>query len=283
MPSMADLALQPTSHKILIMAPSGTGKTALIGSLANAGYRCFVLDYDNGADILYDPKFLRRENRKNVILKTLTDRVTDDNSALPTAASLGLKALDNWIEPDPADPKKTISFGGLSSWTSKDVLVLDTLGFFGDACLRYVLYMNNRAGKQPQLQDYGTAMDILERLLEKLYSGDTHCHVVVMAHGAPMTDASQMTVKLVPIALGSKLPPKVPRYFNNMVTLEKRIVGSEVQVFMRTEATALMDLKTTAPSVIPKELPANLATLFSLLDSSRASGAPGQAPAKTNP
>lgn len=283
MPNLADLSLQPVGHKVLVMAPSGTGKTALVGSLGNAGYRCFMLDYDNGAAILYDPKFLRRENRKNVFIKTLTDRIVDDNSVMPQAANLGLKALDNWTEPDPLDPKKLVSFGGVSSWTSKDVLILDTLGFFGDACLRYVLYMNNRLGKQPQIQDYGTAMDIMEKMLDKLYSEDTKCNVVVMAHGAPMTDSSQMAVKMVPIALGSKLPPKVPRYFNNMVTLEKRIVGNDVSVVMRTEATALMDLKTTAPSTIPKELPANLATLFALLDSTRASGAPGQAPAKTNP
>ncbi len=45
--------------KVLVIADSGAGKSGLIGSLANAGYRCFIADMDNGLDVLRDPKVVK--------------------------------------------------------------------------------------------------------------------------------------------------------------------------------------------------------------------------------
>lgn len=279
MPNLANMSMQPQPNKVLVIAPSGTGKTGLIGSLANAGYRCFVLDFDAGAQILFDPGVVRPDARKNIYLRTLTDKLHETQQIMPAAASTALKLLDDWTEEESG---KTVSYGNVSTWGPRDVLIIDTLGFFGDACLRYVLFFNNRLGKQPQIQDYGSAMDMLEKLLEKIYSDHTRCNVVVMAHGSPMTDAAQMTVKMVPIALGSKLPPKVPRFFNNMITLEKRIdpATKKISRHILTNATPLFDLKTIAPTLIPAEMPADLAKFFELLDRARATGVPqGQASA----
>ena len=39
--------------KLLIVGDPGSGKTALLGSLANAGYNVRILDFDAGVDILF--------------------------------------------------------------------------------------------------------------------------------------------------------------------------------------------------------------------------------------
>lgn len=58
--------------KMLVMGDTGTGKTGALASLANAGYKLHILDYDNGLDILstkVKPEFL-----KNIEYETLTEK-----------------------------------------------------------------------------------------------------------------------------------------------------------------------------------------------------------------
>ena len=37
--------------KLLLVGDSGSGKTASLATLANAGYKLRILDYDNGLDL----------------------------------------------------------------------------------------------------------------------------------------------------------------------------------------------------------------------------------------
>ena len=47
-----------TIVKMLLLGRSGAGKTGHLGTLAKAGYRIFLADFDSGLDILLDPKVL---------------------------------------------------------------------------------------------------------------------------------------------------------------------------------------------------------------------------------
>ena len=268
MPSLADMSVKPHPHKVLVAAPSGTGKTALIGSLAKADYRCFIQDFDGGTEILLDPSIVPLSKRKNIFIKTYIDEPLGDTSAFPMAATTAMKDLSiGWIE-------SGVNLGTPKTWGTKDVLVMDTLGFFGDACLRYVQKMNNHL-ERASIPDYGSAMEMVEKYLEVIFSNQTKCHVVVNAHitflGSP---EQQGTQKGYPIALGSKLPPRVPRYFNSMLSLEKRKSDKgEIEVILHTRMTGALDLKTPAPSTIPAEMKADLALFFRFLDTVQAAPA----------
>ena len=50
--------------KLLLVGDSGSGKTASLATLANAGYKLRILDFDNGLDIL--PEFLTDTGVNNV-------------------------------------------------------------------------------------------------------------------------------------------------------------------------------------------------------------------------
>ena len=47
--------------KLLLVGDSGSGKTASLAQLANAGYNLRILDYDDGLAIL--PEFLTADDR----------------------------------------------------------------------------------------------------------------------------------------------------------------------------------------------------------------------------
>ena len=259
---LAEMSILPHPHKVLVCAPSGTGKTAMIGSLAKADYRCFVQDFDAGIEILLDPSILPVAKRKNVFVKTYVDKPLTAENGIPLAAKSAMADLSNgWIE-------KGQNLGTPSRWGVKDVLFLDTLGFFGDACLRFVQAINNHFDRA-SIPDYGTAMEMVEKYLETVFSPVTTCNVVVNSHvmftGAPEQQGVQ---KGFPLALGSKLPPKVPRYFNSMLSLEKRKGDKgETKVVLCTQMTPALDLKTPAPSIIPAEMSPDLAMFFRFLDS----------------
>lgn len=256
MPTMETHIAQSLT-KALIIGPSGAGKTGLLGSLANAGYKLFIWDYDNGLDILLDPKVVLPENRKNVRYKTFTDQVKA--GVAPMALVQGINTFDAWIE----DKE---NFGNIYSWGADTVAVLDSLTLFGNAAMRHVTSMNGRAGKAPQIQDWGEAMRIQEETVARLYSSSVKCNVIVMAHITFQDDTTNPGLqKAFPSALGNKLPPKIGEYFNSMLYVEKQAVGTSIVRKLKTQATYNMELKNPRPSLIPAEMEPDLAKFFQLM------------------
>ena len=56
--------------KMLLIGASGSGKTGALASLAAAGYKLRILDYDNGLD------FLMRYMRKNHLARSTTSSLS---------------------------------------------------------------------------------------------------------------------------------------------------------------------------------------------------------------
>ena len=250
--------------KLLNLGNSGAGKTMLIASLARAGYRCFVGDFDNGLDILMDPAVLAPEFRKNVYFKTFTDKMKGQMpDGAPDSIQRYLRALSAWTEGEGPEMQ---NLGSIYTWTEKDVHILDTLTFLGASAMRWVAMTNGRSGKTPYESDWGEAMRIQESVLETLYSDNVKCNVVVNAHLTVGPDPTQPGVdKAFPSALGKKLPPKVGSYFNTVVYTEKKLVSGKPTFTLSTQARYNMELKNAKPSKVPVEMPADLAQLFAML------------------
>lgn len=266
---MPSIAQHPSADaiKLLLIGNSGVGKTGALATLPAAGYRLFIMDFDNGLDILRDPKILPPQFHSQVFFKTFTDAQNLQNPALaiPTAANDAAIALNDWQEQVPSGTgagceTHRLSLGSVSKWGSKDILVIDSLTFWGAALMRRVLFMNKRAGQQPWQSDWGDAIRAQEDVISALYSSSVKCNVIIMAHLAPVEDKLTGQSKLFPSALGSKFPMKIGRYFNNVIQME---VGPTGRIF-KTVGNALIDLKTSKPSLIPAQMPANLAEFFRL-------------------
>jgi hypothetical protein len=99
--------------------------------------------------------------------------------------------------------------------------------------------------KQPEIQHYGTAMENIERLVQSLMSSITNCHVIINTH----ITGVEGDARLYPDALGSKLPPKIGKYLDNLIGL--RVVGGERKFL--TQKDGLLALKSA--SVLPESIP----------------------------
>lgn len=220
--------------KMLFMGDTGTGKTGALASLANAGYKLHILDYDNGLDILSSkikPEFL-----KNVEYETLTEKKKAINGQVlfqgtPKRFAKGLQLLTEWS----------------GKYTSlDDVIVIDSLTFMSDAALEHVLAGAGHTGKQPEIQEWGLAMSLIEDVLSILYSADLQCNVIVNSHIKYIQDEGTGIVKAQINTLGSKLPPKVGRYFNHLIMAQMQ--GTK-RVF-KTKGSAMFGLKSPNPDKV---------------------------------
>ena len=233
-----------------------------LATLAAAGYRLFIADFDNGLDILKDPAVLDPQFHANVFFKTFYDKnMLMSGKMLPQASGFAefTVAMGDWKE----DGK---SMGGIYSWGDKDVFVIDSLTLLGNAIMNQVLQLSGKAGQKPSLPDFGNAVDTQEAVIETIYNPAVKCNIVVTAHLQRQgDDASGGAQKAFPSALGKKLPPKIGRYFNTTVLIKKTGMGAKVIRELHTSATFDIDLKVSKPSVVPTVMEPDLGKLFALL------------------
>ncbi len=275
--------------KLLNLGVPGSGKTGATACLVEAGYRLIVVDFDNGVDILVN---LLRENREaleRLYYETFTDKMQlikgqsrgkDDKikpSAMivtkgtPTAFIDALAGLTKWKFPVEDGSTETYDLGNIGEWGPDTIVLIDSLGFAGVAALRFVRQLNmHQLDTFTSQPDYGQAMDMLEGMLQLLYSDSIRCHVIVNSHITFIDDILKGTLIGLPRALGSKLPPKVGGYFNSIVHTTTVGSGKSAKRVIRIASEGMVELKLPIlPGTLPSELPIKdgLLTIFKTLQS----------------
>lgn len=267
--------------KLLLLGDSGSGKTGALASLAQAGFNLRIVDLDNGIDVLAN--LLRdpagkygKEALSRVEYETFTDPMKNVNGKLiPKAATVWqrtAKALDNW-----SPPGCSASLGPISSWTSQDVLVIDSLTMLGNAAINFVLSMNARLGGRIEQGDWFQAQQLVESLLQMLYDEGVKCNVIVIAHVAYIGEDNGPQ-KGYPATPGKALSPKVGRYFNNTLMVRSTGSGTNIARKILTNSVPMVELKTSAPTRMKPEYP--LATGLAEIFKDLRGEAPVPAPAK---
>lgn len=256
-----------TSTKMLLIGESGTGKTGAMASLVESGYKLAIIDMDNGLDIL--AHLLPPALHDNVHFITCTDEMKSVGGKIlpkgvPQSWNKAMKFLSKWD-----DPEDSILHGvALSDLDESWIVVVDSLTFLGLSALRQVLAMNGRLGQSPWQPDWGTAMTMLEDVLALLYSDAFRPNVLVHSHVAYIeSDQGDLASRGLPMALGQKLPPKVPRYFNTVVLAKTSGSGPAAKKYIYTVSEGQVELKLPAPGKLPAKLPleSGLATIFKTL------------------
>lgn len=253
--------------KMLLIGDSGTGKTGALASLAAAGYKVRILDYDKGVQPIYEA--LKKQGRMdaldNVIYESLSDKmqVVGGNvipRGVPTAVQDGLKLLDYW---GPKSVKGADDLGSPSKWGTGCVLVIDSLTHLSNAAMRYTQTLSGNAGKNPTQPEWGNAQRIVEQMLTLLYSEEFNTNVIVTSHITYIQSDNQLDndgkpdgpIKGLPMALGRSLPPKIPSYFNIMLGVESRGTGQFAKRVLTTVPGNGINIKSPILTGIPAELP----------------------------
>lgn len=227
--------------KLLLLGDSGSGKTGAIASLVRAGYHVGFLDMDNKLASGILPKLLTPEEQKRVRVMAPRDKMKFDPGLMApkldgkaTAFRDAMQALDKWD--DDTRP---------AEWGAGHIFVLDSLTFLGDAAYNWA-QGKNPGHKDPRLW-YGEAQDALETVIGQLTADSFKTHVIVISH-INWTTREDGSTKGYPTAIGKALGPRIPAYFNTMVTCETKASNSGKTAADRTLRcipTAMLDLKTT--------------------------------------
>jgi len=133
MPKFSDAALPP---RILICGEPASGKTGSLAQLANAGYRLMIHDFDQNTRVI--GSYLKPDAADVYVSTYAAAKITNTNLFAGTGVAgtqalnelrRFIKMLEHWKVPDGED------LGPCSSWTSKDVVVIDSGTFLGELLL----------------------------------------------------------------------------------------------------------------------------------------------------
>lgn len=254
-----------TFTKMLLEGDSGSGKTGALASLAGAGYKLRILDFDNGLDSLksYIVKDFGEAALDNVEFRSLRDeRKAGATGPIingkPKAYIAALKMLDGWKYDD-------TDLGDPAEWGPDCILVIDSLTFLSDAAFDHYepLAPKGDSGKYDVRAVYKAAQDGIESVLALLTAESFRTNVIVTSHIRYM-ERPDGTTKGYPTSVGSALSPVIPRYFNTVACC---LTGPGGNRSIQTQATAMLDLKNTKPFAAQKsfEIKNGLAEFFKVL------------------
>lgn len=242
--------------RLLVMGPSGTGKTGSLLSLLQAGYQVSVIDMDNGMDWLVNklrtshPELLDKLDYQTFKDKYKLTSAGPQYSGVPNAYTKAIQALEKWDD-------GTIP----SQWGPDRVLVLDSLTFFGNSAYNWKDALNPTVKDKRQI--YGNAQEAVADILDAVTSPDFQTNVIVFTHvrWITVTDdkGNETVVKGGPSSIGAALMDRIGTYFNTVGLAESVGQGSSVRRQIRFTPTGLIDLKNAAVGMPDTPLPLSTA------------------------
>lgn len=268
-----DTAHLPTlaGTNVLLMGPSGTGKTHAIGTLVDTGIETFVLMLESGIESLKGywtdvgkpiPKNLHWH-----VLKAAEISFADMQENAKKINTLSLDSLSKMVDPNRSrhntfveiftqlnnfeDQRTGEKYGPVNLWGPDKALGIDGLTGLCSAALSMVT-----GGKPVRNQaDWGIAQQQVEGLLRKLCDGCS-CHFFLLAHVEREVDAVLGGTKLMASALGKALSPKLPAMFSDVI-----LTVRQATEFSWDTANGMADLKTRNLAIASK-LPPTFAPIL---------------------
>lgn len=249
-----DIMMEAEPHNFIAdgFVVHNSGKTGALASLAQAGYNLRILDLDNGLDILAnllkDPKSrYGREALARVMFETVTDSMQNVAGKLvPKSATVWQRMtalLNKW--PD---------CGPVSTWTTNDILVIDSLSMLANAAMNFVLSMNARLGQQPRQSDWYQGQQMLESLCQMLFDEGIKCNIIVNCHIVYIGEDTNLE-RGYPATLGKAFSPKIGSYFNTILMAKTIGRGASAKHSILTRTQGVVELKNSSPNTVLAEYP----------------------------
>ena len=222
--------LMPGS-KTLVMGPTGTGKTYLQHTWLEAGVTPHIIFTEPGMTTIQ--KFNKDECKIHWTFRPAAvvklDTLGDLAKKMRTMDAKSIAGMED-INKGQYNQLETVisalgnftcdscgkSFGAVDSWSTDKAIIIDSLSGLNIMALDLV------SGMKPvrSQQNWGMAMDYLERIITVLCMG-TRAHFCLTAHVDKEFDEVSGAHHITVAALGRKLAPKLPRFFDDVVLTKK--------------------------------------------------------------
>jgi len=249
---------------VLLMGPTGTGKTHSIGTLVDCDIEVFYFAFESGTESLIgywkDRGLPVPANLHIITVKSASAGWADMADSIGFVNKLPYDALKKMSDPKKSKYNQLEKFlrafndvtddlgnhyGCLDDFGPDKAVVFDGLTGLSAASMQTVV-----GGKADRDQkDWGLAQNILEMLLRKVCD-DSRYTFVLLAHVERETDEVLGGVKLMVSTLGRKLPPKLSPMFSDAILTVR--TGTE---WYWDTASAQADVKTRNLPIANKNKP----------------------------
>lgn len=225
--------------KVMVYGPPKSGKTALVGKLAEH-FTLHWLDLENGVKTLLNPAILKPEFRKNVNVISIPDHKLYP-VAIDTVKEVmrgGLKKIcysHGKVNCPICGKEQAAKWSSINilDFTDKDILVIDSLSQLSSSAMnKMVLKELQKPGGEEykaSFHDYAAQGQLLDMILSLIQVIDLN--VVVISHEveSEMTDGKD---KIVPLAGTRNFSKLSAKYFDSVVYLS--IVNKKHSAFNAT-------------------------------------------------
>ena len=269
--TISNVSPQYPGVNVLLMGPSGTGKTYAIKSLVETGLEVFCLFLEPGLETLIgaysdanEPippnlhwHYLQPKTQGFQQLLTTADNIGKfDLAGLSRMKDISRSKNNQMTEMytvlnDFLDQRTGKKFGPVDSWSNGAVLVIDSMS----ALNRIVMEMQVGTKPVKDMADWSVAQQAFMSCLHKLTSGCI-CHFVMIAHVERDTDLLMGGTKLLPAALGKAITSQIGQPFSDVI-LSVREGGN----FTWDTANSMADVKTRNLPISSK-LPADFGNII---------------------
>lgn len=231
------------------MADSGHGKTGLMSTLANAGHRVCLMNFEDGLSIL--GSYLNDVGMNFMHYMAINDDEQNRKSAWGRFVDV---VTNGWKDEDE-------DLGKIRDWGPETTLVLDPLNYLGASALKVAL---SEKGKKldafPDLREWGESQRRLKYKLETLTSPIFKCNLIVTAHLRESTDDFGRITLSPATGTGSALSTDVGGMFNDVWTIDVNRKGE--RTIQTQSGGKLACLKCSAPNVLKANEVFDLAEIY---------------------
>lgn len=251
---------------VLLMGPTGSGKTDSLLTLIEAGLELFaVVTEPHGVETLLSGMARRKLPMDKLhwmeifparpgfeSLEVMAKKVSImDQGALANLKPGGERSTAQWIELIKGlrafkDGKDGKAYGPIDSFDTSRAVAIDSLS--GLNAMSMDITIGDKVTANPG--EWGIAMKQLEKLLLTCTSS-LRCLFVLTAHTEREVDEVTGAGRLMASTLGRKLAPTIPRFFSEVVLAKRQAEGDTEQFFWST-AEPGYDLKKRALALSSK-------------------------------